>query len=102
VVQLDGKNITSIKPSLDFNCSSLGCLGALSEINNALDNKFYFLKTVFTDGLKLSWNHSVNTSRYPAIALAFVYDWRFWFLNALGLCHLTDYEHFKFLGATCI
>jgi hypothetical protein len=44
-VQFGGKNFNSIKQSIDFNCSSLGCPGALSKINKALAGKFCFLNT---------------------------------------------------------
>jgi hypothetical protein len=49
-------------------------------MDNALLDKFCFLRNVFTDGSKLSWNHSVNTS--------FVTQPQLWFLNALGFAAL--------------
>jgi hypothetical protein len=80
-----GCSLAAIKLSLDFNCSSLGCPGALSKINNVLDGKFCFLRNVFTGGSKLSWNPSVNTSRLTQPWLWLLYiTGRLWFLNALG------------------
>jgi hypothetical protein len=70
---------------------------ALSKINNALDGKFCFLRNLFTDGSKLSWNHSVNISRYPTTALVFVYDWKTLVFKCSGLCRLIGHKLFKFV-----
>jgi hypothetical protein len=58
-------------------------------MDNALLEKFCFLRNVFTDGSKLSGNHSVNTSCVTQPWLWLLYTiGGLWFLNVLGFSAL--------------